>query len=414
MKRKNQEYSFNMGIPKRDIINKIKRRNSFFNNISIKNKISNYSFISNQTLKTKKIKFYSAYYKNIKNNRYNLNNSINNKDNNISNSLFNSIIKSFNIYSRNRGNMINKKIQCDSINETKRLINTANSLFDSNKIIYNNSINNQINKNNLYRRKIALKKNLINRNTNLNISNKIKNIINNKTKNNINNRSNLNINNKSKNNIDNKTINDINIYKFNIIPKYIFNNSNKNNKDKKEINKNYVDNNNYHIKKYKKKKLTKTISIKSKIKRQRRMNVISIELRKSKIISEEKIRDEDLINKFFNHKPLVIKPLKPSSSIRENKKMKKKCLVPFTNSFGPILNDVYNKANFLKGSLDFMYPKIIIKKFYEDKRNAIIRKIIQKEYERKKSKSLTEKYYILKDDSDLTPNRRQHFRLRSA
>ena len=132
------------------------------------------------------------------------------------------------------------------------------------------------------------------------------------------------------------------------------------------------------------------------------------------IISEEKIRDEDLINTFFNHKPLVIKPLKPSSSIRENKKMKKKCLVPFTNSFGPILNDVYNKANFLKGSLDFMYPKIIIKKFYEDKRNAFIRKILQQEYEKKKSKLLTEKYYILKDDNDISHIKKEHFRLRSA
>ena len=143
------------------------------------------------------------------------------------------------------------------------------------------------------------------------------------------------------------------------------------------------------------------------------MNIISIELRKSKIISEEKIKDEDLIDKFFYQKPLVIKSIKPSASIIEEKKMKKKNLVPFTNSFGPILNDLYNKANFLKGSLDFMYPKIIVKKFYEEKKNAIIRKIIQEEYERKKSKLLTGEYYILKDD-DISPIIKEHFRLRSA
>ena len=429
MKQKSNEDSFNTDILKKQRLlsfnNKFSKRNYFIHNTSIKEKIQDYSFVSKQSRKIKKIKCYSAYYKNFKNKKYNSDSSKNNEDNNSNNSLFNSIIKSFNIYSRNRSSIMSQNTKKDSMNETIRLIKTSNSLIDYNKIGYNKNNNNLINKKNSFKT-IKLKKNFFNKNVNLSNSNKtindIKcktkinnnniNKINNKIKFNIKNKTKLNINNKAKLNINNVNKNDINIYKFNIIPKYNLNNST----IKKNIYKNYFHyNNNYHINKYKKKFLAKnkTISLKSKIKKERKMNIISIELRKSKIISEEKIKDEDLIDKFFYQKPLVIKSIKPSASIIEEKKMKKKNLVPFTNSFGPILNDLYNKANFLKGSLDFMYPKIIVKKFYEEKKNAIIRKIIQEEYERKKSKLLTGEYYILKDD-DISPIIKEHFRLRSA
>ena len=144
------------------------------------------------------------------------------------------------------------------------------------------------------------------------------------------------------------------------------------------------------------------------------MNLVSSNLRNPKNLNVEAKKDEDLINKCFNYKPLIIKTQKQSASLSDNKKMKKKNLLPFTNSFGTILNDVYKKAHFLKGSLDYIYPKIIVKKFYEDKKKALIKKAMQKEYERKKTKLLTEKYYILKDDEVISPTQKEHNKTRNA
>ena len=59
-----------------------------------------------------------------------------------------------------------------------------------------------------------------------------------------------------------------------------------------------------------------------------------------------------------------------------------------------------------------MYPKIIIKKFYEDKKRITLQKIKQKELEKKNREIMTEKYYTIKDE--ISPIKKHRYRFRSA
>jgi hypothetical protein len=394
IEKKNKNNSFNKDTFNKEIFlrlkNKDKKRNSLIDINSIKNKLIDYSFISTKNLNNnnKTNKYYSVYINNFKNNKSNnFNNIDHNNSNNKNDSLLNSIMKSFNIYSRNTKNKPNYKMTSSILSNS----NQSNLLLKNNNLtVQNKNINDRKKTIYLYRQKIQTNPPIekVDKYTTISIP-LIK-------------ENNLNI---------------FNVFDLNKKLKYPLSITKSNSLAslKRDTSKDSMmnNNNNCSVKKYRIKYLTKGPNLKKLKGRHKGLtNFLSIELRKSKIVTEDKIKDEDLINKFFNFKPLVIRTQKQSASLNDIKKMKKKNLVPFTNSFGIILDEVYKKSHFLKGSLDFMYPKIIIKKFYEDKKRITLQKIKQKELEKKNREIMTEKYYTIKDE--ISPIKKNRYRFRSV
>ena len=94
------------------------------------------------------------------------------------------------------------------------------------------------------------------------------------------------------------------------------------------------------------------------------------------------------------------------ASVINKKQKRKKNLFPFKNSFGIVLDDANKKTYFLKGSIDFIYPRITVKKFYEDKKNHELCKFMREQSEKKKRKLEAEKYYILKNNRKIKKYKR--------
>lgn len=89
-------------------------------------------------------------------------------------------------------------------------------------------------------------------------------------------------------------------------------------------------------------------------------------------------------------------PIKPIS-LSEKKKLKKKIILPIKNSFGSLLSEAHEKSNFLKESIDFIYPRILMKRILEINKNCKLRKKIREDKDKEKNKLPSEKYFILKE-----------------
>ena len=134
-------------------------------------------------------------------------------------------------------------------------------------------------------------------------------------------------------------------------------------------------------------------------------NSSSVETRKPKSTKLKNFNNKNSIREIFYCKPLIIKCMKQSASLSNNNQMRKKNLLPFKNSFGVVLDDVNKKTYFLKGSMDFIYPRITVKKLHEDKKNHELNKFKREQSEKKKHKLEAEKYYILKNNKKNKKNR---------
>ena len=160
-----------------------------------------------------------------------------------------------------------------------------------------------------------------------------------------------------------------------------------------------IDNNNNNIR-TRKKFLTK---IPSKINDQNNIFNDSLEIKVSKIINREKVNDDNLKREIFYIKPLIIKyPIKPIS-LSDKKILKKKIILPIKNSFGFLLNEAHEKSNFLKESIDFIYPRILMKKLLEINKNNKSIKKNREEKDKEKNKLFSDKYYIIKDKKKEQP-----------
>ena len=129
----------------------------------------------------------------------------------------------------------------------------------------------------------------------------------------------------------------------------------------------------------------------------------SLEIKVEKIIDKEKVNIENLKREIFYARPLILKyPIKPIS-VSDNKKLKKKIILPIKNSFGSLLSEAHDKSNFLKESVDFIYRRILMKKLLEINRNNKLRKKIKEEKDKEKKQLPSDKYYILKEKKKEQP-----------
>ena len=201
--------------------------------------------------------------------------------------------------------------------------------------------------------------------------------------------------NKNKNNLNESKINvdKNNLYDSNIFNKEMQNKSN----------------NIFNFKKIKKRILVSNKSImtsSTKISNKKNSyNNSSIKVKKIKSNKFQNFNNKNSMREIFYCKPLIIKCMKQSASLSNNSQMRKKNLLPFKNSFGIVLDDANKKTYFLKGSIDFIYPRITVKKFYEDKKNHELNKFMRQQSEKKKHKLEAEKYYILKNSKTINKNR---------
>ena len=134
-------------------------------------------------------------------------------------------------------------------------------------------------------------------------------------------------------------------------------------------------------------------------------NNSSDEIKNQKSFKLQNFNNKNSIREIFYCKPLIIKCMKQSASLSNNNQMRKKNLFPFKNSFGEVLDDANKKTYFLKGSIDFIYPRITVKKFYEDKKNHELYKFMREQSEKKKRKLEAEKYYILNNNKKIKKNK---------
>lgn len=127
--------------------------------------------------------------------------------------------------------------------------------------------------------------------------------------------------------------------------------------------------------------------------------------------------DDDLIKEVFYSKPLTIKYDYERSYLNENKIIKKKNLLPFQNSYGLLLDDAHKKSYFIKGSINFIYPRILIKKIYENKKSTKLEKLIkEKEKIRNnlKKKAIINKFYVFKERYNISPIKKKYVRLKNS
>lgn len=168
-------------------------------------------------------------------------------------------------------------------------------------------------------------------------------------------------------------------------------------------------NNTFNLKKLKKRILFSNKSImtsSTKIRdKKNSYNNSSVEIKKQKSSNLQNFNNKNSMREIFYCKPLIIKCVKQTPSLSNNNQMRKKNLFPFKNSFGVVLDDANKKTYFLKGSIDFIYPRITVKKFYEDKKNHELNKFMREQREKKKRKLEAEKYYILKNYKKIKKNR---------
>ena len=280
-----------------------------------------------------------------------------------------------NVFSANSRNNNNKKNKTqfniyDSVNLDNNIINSY-SLIISEKIPRKIKNNDFIN--------IGIKKIPIYKKINDHYNQSCKNFYINKNKNNLN---------ESKINVDMN-----NLYDSNIFNKEMQNKSN----------------NIFNFKKIKKRILVSNKSImtsSTKISNKKNSyNNSSIKVKKIKSNKFQNFNNKNSMREIFYCKPLIIKCMKQSASLSNNNQMRKKNLLPFKNSFGIVLDDANKKTYFLKGSIDFIYPRITVKKFYEDKKNHELNKFMRQQSEKKKHKLEAEKYYILKNSKTINKNR---------
>ena len=283
--------------------------------------------------------------------------------------------KDKNVFSANSRNNNNKKNKTqfniyDSVNLDNNIINSY-SLIISEKIPRKIKNNDFIN--------IGIKKIPIYKKINDHYNQSCKNFYINKNKNNLN---------ESKINVDMN-----NLYDSNIFNKEMQNKSN----------------NIFNFKKIKKRILVSNKSImtsSTKISNKKNSyNNSSIKVKKIKSNKFQNFNNKNSMREIFYCKPLIIKCMKQSASLSNNNQMRKKNLLPFKNSFGIVLDDANKKTYFLKGSIDFIYPRITVKKFYEDKKNHELNKFMRQQSEKKKHKLEAEKYYILKNSKTINKNR---------
>ena len=201
--------------------------------------------------------------------------------------------------------------------------------------------------------------------------------------------------NKNKNNLNESKIN---VDKNNLYDSHFFNKEMQN-----------KSNNIFNFKKIKKRILVSnksTMTSSTKISNKKNSyNNSSIKVKKIKSNKFQNFNNKNSMREIFYCKPLIIKCMKQSASLSNNNQMRKKNLLPFKNSFGVVLDDANKKTYFLKGSIDFIYPRITVKKFYEDKKNHELNKFMRQQSEKKKHKLEAEKYYILKNNKTIKKNR---------
>ena len=101
-------------------------------------------------------------------------------------------------------------------------------------------------------------------------------------------------------------------------------------------------------------------------------NNSSDEIKNQKSFKLQNFNYKNSIREIFYCKPLIIKCMKQSASLSNNNQMRKKNLFPFKNSFGVVLDDANKKTYFLKGSIDFIYPRITVKNFMKIKKSWIM------------------------------------------
>ena len=134
-------------------------------------------------------------------------------------------------------------------------------------------------------------------------------------------------------------------------------------------------------------------------------NNSSFDIKKPKSNKLQSFNYKNSMREIFYCKPLIIKGIKQSASLSNNNQMRKKNLNPFKNSFGVVLDDANKKTYFLKGSIDFIYPRITVKKFHEDKKTHELNKHMREKNEKKKHKLEAEKYYILNNNKKIKKNK---------
>ena len=82
-------------------------------------------------------------------------------------------------------------------------------------------------------------------------------------------------------------------------------------------------------------------------------------------------------------------------------------LNPFYNSYGGMLNDVYDKVKFIKGSLDLVYPRIIQKKYQirakqSIKKIAFLRSLSQQNFNKRNQNDIKNNLFSINKDKKIS------------